>query len=207
MLIKLNYLKQKYDLTKITGILHIGAHECEELNDYKNIGVKDEDIIWIEGNEEIANKMKKTVKNVYNLLVSDEEKDVEFIITNNGQSSSILELEEHKKEHPNVYEIKRIIQKTQRIDTFFNNNNIEYKYNFVNLDIQGAELKALKSMEIYLDKVEYIYIEVNLKHLYKDCPLIYDIDNFLEKYNFVRCETLLTRHGWGDAFYIKSQLK
>jgi len=30
-----------------------------------------------------------------------------------------------------------------------------------NLDIQGAELKALKSMGDYLNNVDYIYTEVN----------------------------------------------
>ena len=33
MLIPLNYLIKKFNL-KINGVLHIGAHECEELNDY-----------------------------------------------------------------------------------------------------------------------------------------------------------------------------
>jgi hypothetical protein len=35
------------------------------------------------------------------------------------------------------------------------NYNIEY--NFLNLDIQGAELKALKGMEEYLNDVDYLY--------------------------------------------------
>ncbi len=34
-------------------------------------------------------------------------------------------------------------------------------FNFLNLDIQGAELKALKSMGDYLNNVDYIYTEVN----------------------------------------------
>ena len=83
MLIKLSFLNNKYNLN-IKGILHVGAHECEELNDYIKVGVKEDDIIWIEGNKEIATKMQKKVKNVYNLLVSDEEIEVEIIITNNG---------------------------------------------------------------------------------------------------------------------------
>ena len=41
--------------------------------------------------------------------------------------------------------------------------------NFLNLDIQGAELKALKSLQDYLHKVDYIYTEVNVDYLYVDC--------------------------------------
>ena len=205
MLIKLSLLNCKYNLN-IKGVLHVGAHECEELNDYINVGVKEDNILWIEGNKEIAEKMQKRVKNVYNLLVSDEETEVEFIITNNGQSSSIYELDEHKKEHPHVYEISRIMQKTQRLDIFFENNNIKYKYNFITLDIQGAELNAIKSMEKYLNEVDYIYTEINIKHLYKNCPLLDEIDEYLDKHDFKRVEINLTSHGWGDAFYIRKSL-
>jgi hypothetical protein len=102
-----------------------------------------------------------------------------------------LELDEQ------VYEIARIKQKTQRLDNFFEENKIEFKFNFINLDIQGAELKALKSMEKYLDKVNYIYTEVNIKHLYKNCALMNEIDDYLSKFGFKRVETNMTRMGWG----------
>jgi FkbM family methyltransferase len=202
MLIDIGFLNKKYNL-KIKGILHVGAHECEELDSYKKIGVNEENIIWIEGNKAIAERMKLKVKNVYNILVSDIEEEVEFIITNNGQSSSILELDEHKKEHPQVYEIARTKQITQRLDNFFETNRLEYNHNFLNFDIQGAELKALKSMEKYLCKVDYIYTEVNIKYLYKNCALMNEIDEYLSKFNFVRVETNMTRMGWGDAFYVR----
>ena len=32
----------------ITGALHIGAHDCEELPFYNNLGLSNEDIIWID---------------------------------------------------------------------------------------------------------------------------------------------------------------
>lgn len=202
MLIKIDQLIKKYNL-KINGILHVGAHLCEELQDYKNVGVNENDIIWIEGNVEIYNNIKNKVKNVYNLLVSDKEEIVDFIITNNGQSSSILELDEHKKEHPHVHEIKRIKQKTETLQKFLDENIKDYHYNFLNFDIQGAELKALIGMGDYLNKVDYIYSEVNVKHLYKDCALIQEMDDYLSIYNFKRVETNILHHGWGDALYIK----
>ena len=51
MLIPLFELKKKYRLN-LSGILHIGAHECEELHSYMYCGVPPEKIIWIEGNIE-----------------------------------------------------------------------------------------------------------------------------------------------------------
>jgi FkbM family methyltransferase len=203
MLIDLLYLKDKYKLN-INGILHIGAHQCEEIMIYYKCGITPSNIIWIEGNPNIVEFMKKKgIPNLYNILVSDSEEIVDFIITNNGQSSSILELAEHKKEHPHIHEIARLKLKTMRLDNFFKNNNIDINFNFINLDIQGTELKALKSMETYLDKIKYIYTEVNEKYLYENCALIYEIDDYLSKFNFKRVETSMTSHGWGDAFYIK----
>jgi FkbM family methyltransferase len=202
MLIPFQSLFNKYKL-KINGILHIGAHECEEKNDYNNCGIKDNKIIWIEGNPMIAERMAKIVPNVYNALISDKEEVVDFIITNNGQSSSILELETHKNEHPHVFEVSRIKLKTMTIIDFLENNKIDPFFNFINLDIQGAELLALKGMEDLLKNIDYIYSEVNEKYLYKNCGLIGEIDTYLEQFGFKRVEIVMTPHGWGDAFYIK----
>jgi FkbM family methyltransferase len=210
MLIPFSTITNKYNLDNTKNILHIGAHECEEKNSYNSEGFKDEQIFWIDGNENLVKKIKSLNKDIiiYDALISDKDYDeVEFIITNNMQSSSILELDEHLKEHPWVYEINRYKKHTVTIDTLLKNNNIDFKnFEFVNIDIQGAELLALKGMKIMLPFLKYLYLEVNIKHLYKNCALINEIDTFLKDYNFIRCETVITDYGWGDAFYIKSNL-
>jgi hypothetical protein len=62
--------------------------------------------------------MRERGVNVLHGLVSDNDGDiVYFIITNNGQSSSILELEEHLREHLHVYEVDRIPLNTIKVDT------------------------------------------------------------------------------------------
>lgn len=203
MLIDFRTLNQNYKLN-ITGILHVGAHLCEELNVYRQLGVSDDNIIWVEGNPMIFKQIKESgIKNVYNALISDEEKKVDFIITNNGQSSSVLELEEHKVEHPWVYEIGRLKMDTKRLDNFLKENDIKSPINFINLDIQGHELSALKSLGSYMSQIKYIYTEVNIKYLYKNCALLHEIDEYLKSYGFLRLDTTLTAHGWGDAFYMK----
>jgi len=50
-------------------------------------------------------------------------------------------------------------------------------------------------------KFKYAYIEVNSKELYKGCPFINDIDDYLRSYGFVPKETKMTGNGWGDRFY------
>jgi hypothetical protein len=80
----------------------------------------------------------------------------------------------------------------------------QIEYNFLNLDIQGAELKALKGMEDYLNKVDYIYTEVNKDYVYKNCALVEELDEYLKKFNLFRVETYWCENlQWGDAFYIR----
>lgn len=207
MLIPLQELFSRYPI-KIRSVLHIGAHECEELNDYVQVGVSPEKIFWIEANPELVEKNNSIgIPNIIHAAVSDKEEFVDFIVTNNGQSSSILELYEHKLEHPHVFETSRIQLKTTTVEHLVDIKIINTEFpNFVNLDIQGAELKALKGFGKYLNQVDYIYTEVNMKYLYKDCALLHEIDAFLTEKGFRRELISMTRHGWGDAFYLRQNL-
>ena len=189
----------------INGAFHIGAHECEELNFYNNIGVKPENIIWIDAiPSKVTEATNRGIPNVYNAIVTDKnDEEVVFNISNNGQSSSVLEFGTHSTEHPDVVYVDKIKQKSITIDTFFERNNIDAsKYDFWNFDIQGAELMALKGAVKSIKYAKVLYLEVNEKELYKNCGLITDIDNFLSVYNFKRVLNSMTYHGWGDAVYI-----
>lgn len=206
MLITVQELVLKYNI-HIKGVLHIGAHECEELDAYLKAGVTDENIYWIEGQECIVNKMKERgILNIYNGLIDDEDdKEVTFNIANNGQSSSILEFGTHEKHHPHVHYVSSSLCKTVRMDTLIANNNIPIEtLNFVNLDIQGVELRALRSMEKHLKHVDYIYTEVNVEEVYKECAKIQEIDEYLLQFGFKRRDARIYKQfGWGDAIYIK----
>ena len=189
----------------INGSFHIGAHECEELQFYNKIGLKPEDIVWIDAIPSKVNEAtKRGIPNVYNAVITDkDDKEIIFNVSNNVQSSSVLEFGTHSEEHPWVVYVDKINLKSITIDTFFERNNIDAsKYNFWNFDIQGAELMALKGATNSIKYAKALYLEVNEKELYKNCGLITDIDTFLLQYNFKRVLTNITQHGWGDALYI-----
>ena len=190
----------------INGSFHIGAHECEEINFYNQLGLKPDSVIWIEAIPSKVNQSKQRgIPNVYNAVITDKDDEtVVFNISNNGQSSSVLEFGTHSQEHPGVVYVDKIQLKSITIDTFFERNNIDAsKYNFWNFDIQGAELMALKGSAQSIKHARAIYLEVNEKELYKNCGLIGEIDTYLSQYNFKRVSTNMTRHGWGDALYIR----
>jgi len=190
----------------ITGSFHIGAHDCEELAFYNNsLGLKNEDVVWIEAIPlKVQQAVNRGIPNVYNAVITDkDDENIIFNISNNVQSSSVLELGTHSQEHPDVVYVGKIKQKSITIDSFFKRTGIDAsKYNFWNFDIQGAELLALKGGIESIKHAKALYLEVNTKELYVNCGLIGDIDHFLSQYNFKRVSTNITCYGWGDALYI-----
>jgi FkbM family methyltransferase len=139
------------------------------------------------------------------VIDNEDNKEVIFNITNNGQSSSILDLGTHLQHHSWVNVVQKVLHKTTRLDTLIDKHNIPIdNINFINLDIQGVELRALKSMEKYLHHIKYIYTEVNTEYVYKNCNLIGEIDEYLKEFGFTRVIVRMWENcGWGDAFYIK----
>lgn len=202
MLISLHHLCQKYNI-QFKGILHVGAHECEELSDYERYISRDK-ILWIDAIPEKVElcKQKFGNLNIENAVVSDRIETVEFKVANNGQSSSMLDFGSHSQYYPQITYIKTFSCETKMLKDIIPKYNVHF--NFLNLDIQGAELKALIGMGDYLYKVDYIYTEVNSSQVYKDCALITDIDNYLKSFGLIRVETTWTGCQWGDAFYIRN---
>lgn len=200
MLIPLDKLREDYSLD-IKGVLHVGAHEAEELDAYQGA-----ETWWVEADGEkwsrLAKRFAKDAKNHAILAVVGERTGdrVTFNIANNGQSSSILDFGTHSKEHPEVKFIDKETRTTQSLSDICTEFGIQA--NFLNLDIQGAELLALKGLDDYFDYVDYIYTEVNRKELYKGCALDHEIEEFLGEKGFLCVETEWTPHGWGDSFYV-----
>ena len=194
---------------EITGILHVGAHNCEEKTDYNRFNISDECIYWVDAlHEKIESNKRKYGDhlNIYQAVIDEEDdKNIIFYITNNCASSSILEFGSHQTHHPEVKVVSTQEMKTTRLDTLIGRHQIPIeRINFLNLDIQGVELKALKSMEKYLQHVRYIYTEVNIEQVYKGCDQLSDIDEYLGRFGFKRVAVnIISQFGWGDAFYIK----
>uniref|UniRef100_A0A6C0D2J0 Methyltransferase FkbM domain-containing protein n=1 Tax=viral metagenome TaxID=1070528 RepID=A0A6C0D2J0_9ZZZZ len=216
MLITIAELKARFNIN-IQGVLHIGAHDCEECSAYVSSGVSLSNIYWIEALPRLVEKNKRINPhlNIYQAVIYDEDdKEIEFNITNcdgdvnNFASSSILEFGSHETSHPQVRVVERVKMKTSRMDSVINKHAINMKnVNFINLDIQGVELHALKSMESYLNNIDYIYSEVNTEEVYKNCDQMADLTTYLAKHNFRLADARIYKQfGWGDAFYIKNGL-
>lgn len=189
----------------VHGILHIGAHLCEELELYKKYLC--DNIIWIEADPKTCRRAEEMHPEqvILNYLVTDEN-DVfmNFNVANNNESSSILKFGTHKIYHTNVVYIGEKILRSKRIDAIYEKHTISDKYaNFLNIDIQGVELLALKSMGNLLNNFDYVYLEVNTEEVYENCCLLEDIKGYLGKFGFEMKLISMTVANWGDAFFVK----
>ncbi len=207
MLIPFKQILQDYNL-KPKGILHIGAYDGAEMHDYAAEGITN--VIFIEAQESIFPTLLGRIYNYPQAkailaCVSDVDGgEIEFLVTNNGQSSSILELGEHANLYPDIVVTERIKMTTITIKSLFEHENlILADYDFVNIDIQGAELKAIKGMGD-ISHVKAFYLEVNKKETYKGCALIWEIDDYLSARGF---ELVLSADwrgdAWTDALYLR----
>jgi FkbM family methyltransferase len=192
---------------KPTSILHIGAHMAEESDQYQSLQWGS--VVWIEAQKELAERLSEKFKGtnqrvIHTAIWDTDNLELNLNITNNSQSTSLLELGTHREDYPDVKVSKIEIVKTSRIDSLFDKETIP---EFINIDIQGAEIQALKGFGELLHSVKYVYSEVNKKEVYVDCANVSEVDEYLKLFGFKR---IITRwvplKGWGDAFYMKSSL-
>jgi FkbM family methyltransferase len=210
MLINFNEIVSKYG--KPNGIIHLGAHLAEEMVYYINQEIKN--VIWVEANPRLYENLKEVIKGTNHIaiseLLSNNDGDVmKFNIAKNKyngnyQSSSVLEFGTHANNHPHIVMEDSITLTSKTLNTIFEERNFNYlDYDFVNLDLQGYELPVIKGFGDNISKMKYIYTEVNIGEVYKNCTKLDDLDIYLGKFGFKRVETSMTDFEWGDALYVK----
>ena len=119
------------------------------------------------------------------LLYEEDDKKIKFNISNNdGASSSIYSFgSESEKDHLEMINSVNLISK--KIDTFFLEQLFKVEdYDFWVMDIQGAELSALKGAKKSLEKCNFIYVEISTGDYYRNASQWVEIKSFLKKFNF-----------------------
>ncbi len=188
----------------ISGIIHIGGHYGEEILEYVNNGILK--IVVFEPLSKNFQILHENIKDVNANIIGHQialgsKKGIATmnLSSNDAQSSSILNPKEHLTLHPNVTFNGTEEVGVRTLDSF------KYKnYNFLNMDVQGYELEVLKGSKKTLERIDYVYCEVNRGEVYENNAMVDDVDDFLSNYNFSRVETDWTGKLWGDALYIKN---
>jgi FkbM family methyltransferase len=189
--------------------LHVGAHEAEELNDYQKQGWNKCQIIWIDAQPNLVEKLKDRLDPRTNTVIQAavwnvDGEDLILNVASNSQSTSLLDLGTHSTSYPDIQYVSKLKVKTATLSSILEGKPA---FDFINLDIQGVELQALEGLGDRLSNVKWIYTEVNSREVYKGCTLVTELDCYLSRYNFQRVATKWAGDaGWGDALYLHENL-
>jgi len=203
MLISVDELHNLWNI-RPTGVVHVGAHLAEEANEYERLSWVP--VIWIEAQAALVGELKKKLDPKINSVIeaavwNKSDIELELNVASNSQSTSLLDFGSHETSYPDVTFTNSIKVKTKRLDELLNDY---FCPNFINLDLQGVELQALEGLGNLIEKIDYIFVEVNKVEVYKECTLIGALDSFLDQSGFSRATTRwVLGRGWGDALYIR----
>jgi len=189
----------------IKGIVHIGAHYGEEIQEYVDNGIQK--ITVFEPLSKNFDVLSKRLQNVnadiegYQVALGSKKGTATmFLSSNDAQSSSILKPKQHLELHPDVS-----FDGTEEVEVSLLDEYDIGDSNFINIDVQGYELEVFKGGKKTLENIDYVYCEVNRDEVYEGAPMVEELDEFLGTYGFERVETHWpeTYYTWGDALYIK----
>lgn len=201
---------KRYGITP-KGVLHVGAHEGQELPSYRTNKISP--IVFVEANPGLAGALREKTADEIDVYVvegaaSDTSGTAIFNIASFDQSSSLLPLGKHAELYPKITFDKQIEVRTMTLDAAMAETGIEpASVNMLTMDIQGAELMALRGAVETLKNIDAIQTEINYVEMYDGCPHISDLDTFLEPYGFLRIKTVTPYDKrWGDAVYVKAPM-
>lgn len=199
-------LKKQFDI-KPTGMIQVGSFVVKEYQLLKEVGFNK--FIFIEANAELIPALKENVGEnciIFNELISDvDNKEYLFNISNHTQASSLLQFNKHSEYYPELSTvIKQVPIKSITLDSLFDREDIDLnQFNFLMMDVQGAELMVLKGFEKHIHMIDYIYTEINFDSMYIDCVLEKELTSYLKSHGFALVKFFDTGHGWGDGLYIR----
>jgi len=200
---------EKLAKVRPTRILHVGAHKGEERDSYLRVwGAFLEQILWIEGQPALVENLNKVIdkgkeKVIQAFVWSDDKIEMDFFVANNSEASSLLEFEAHADLYPEIMVNKTDKVLTTTLHTLIGNDK---PYDFVNIDIQGAELAALQGLQSNINFVRWIYTEINVRQMYREAPLLQELKNYLSAKGFkLQGKRLNPGGGWGDAIFVRKE--
>ena len=204
MLISVNELIKYWNVSP-KGVIHVGAHEAEESFQYNDANWGK--VYWVEAQPDKVEFLNKKFANSKDTVIaaavwSTPGVALDLQVMTNSASTSLLNLGTHHEAHPDIAYSHSLKVSTQVLEKLIpEDSNADY----LCLDIQGAELEAIKGFGDRVSKMKWIYSEVNEDELYEGCCLVSDLDTYLDNYGFARMATRWTEFGWGDALYMKKE--
>lgn len=161
---KLFHKNNDFFLKEVSGVIHVGANCGQEAPLYARHNLK---VVWFEPLPEVFRQLERNIQNyktqvAFNCLITDEDgKKFRFhVANNNGESSSIFEMSQHKEVWPEIDFQGSIECESKTVPAVLLQNGIAPdEFQALIMDVQGAELLVLKGCEPLLGLLKYIRTE------------------------------------------------
>ncbi|MGC9527237.1 MAG: FkbM family methyltransferase, partial [Limnospira sp.] len=183
-------LQQIFESHKITprGIVYVGAGDGRSLKRFANFEAAK--ILLIEANPETCERLTITLGDQQNIqivpmAIATENGSATLHITNIESHSSTLNFTGYKTLYPNLIETHKITIEKRNLDTLLSELNLSPEdFNILFLDIQGAELNALKGASQLLDHIDAIYTTTSEEQLFQKGATLEQVNAFLNEHYF-----------------------
>jgi len=194
-------------LKEVSGVVHVGANTGQERGIYDKLSL---DVIWIEPIPEVFAKLQDNLRSfprqrAIRCLVTDkdDEENVLHVSNNDGLSSSILDLKDHKDIWPEVTYARSIRIMSTTLTSLFAREGIDAsKYQALIMDTQGTELLVLRGSIPLLKGFRYIKTEVPDFVAYAGCCLLSDMEAFMGEHEYSEISrTKFAERPQGGAYY------
>ena len=204
------------------GVIHVGAHQGQEVERYLESGYNN--VLLVEANPEWSAYLTETFAGRPNIRVIggaivDFNGSVNLQIHTSRQGStepaSVLPLKKFKEIVKTLHTPQVVRVRAYMLDTLFERFELDLAdYNFLNIDVQGAEHLAFQGGAHVLAAMDAVLTEVNLVELYADGARKEDIDRLLTGYEFARLDSVYHElydeksrfPAWGETLFVKKQL-
>ena len=187
----------------VNGIIHVGLYDFPEHDCYtKLVGTN---VIGVEANKFVYETMSKPVadkcgyKSYNECVYSEDGLEKKFYLANDSSSLSPVSG-------------NSVTVTTKKLSTLIDENNIDMnKFDFLNIDAEGAELEILKGFENYLHYINVIDLETSYNDRSNTGASHDVIVEWLNQKNFTLREMSdsYNYEQWGDSVFVRNdrQLK
>jgi FkbM family methyltransferase len=176
-------------LRQARGVIHVGANQGQERDLYAALGLR---VVWIEPIAEVFDRLTRNIASLPDqralncLITAQDNQQCEFHIANNrGESSSILDLSQHREMWPEVTYTHTIALTGMTLGTALKTAAVDVsQYDALVLDTQGSEYQILSGAVPLLPQFRFIKVEVPDFEAYKNCCQIDELAAFMSNHGF-----------------------
>ena len=167
-------------------------------------------VLWVEPIPKVFEELKSNVSQLprqraIQALVTDRDNETcQFhIANNNGASSSILELKDHKCIWPNVEYTETVALVSTTLSSLVREQDIDPSlFDALIMDTQGSEMLVLKGAEPILKHFKFVKTEVADFESYAGCCQLADLGRFMTLHGFREYSRhAFARRSKGGAYY------